>query len=225
MNIIDKNKYEEFRHILTGCRTILDAYYFGEKYNKHNSEMKQLVSSMSNGKRYEQVIDLNNMSSTLETLNNCLYREDAEEIINTKKTSDTTQMRTLMRISKNKPSRPINRVKLELPVEKKLFITKNCPHCDHPCKSGSDTEYIICGYNDARTGYDWKGCGRDWCFKCEKILCKSWDTNQLFVPMNRTHDTECCKQFSKENNRHYLEEFCQCHNENVCRVKTNANIF
>lgn len=214
---IDKNKYDEFKQILSGCRTILDAYYFGEIYNKYNAEMKSLVSSMINGKRYEQVIDLKTMSSTLETLNNCVYREDAEEIIETKKTLDTTQLRTLMRIAKNKQMRPVNKPKIDPPVEKKICVTKNCPHCSRECKNDINVEYTICGYNDPHVGYDLQGCTKDWCFKCGKMLCKSWGPDELFLPMNRYHNSECCKIHAKENSKQYLEEYCQCSNDNVSR--------
>jgi len=216
---IDKNKYDEFKHILSGCRTILDAYYFGFLYNKHNVEMKGLVGSMINGKRYEQVIDLKTMSSTLETLNNCVYREDAEEIIETKKTLDTTQLRTLMRMAKNKQSRPINRPRIDPPAEKKILVTKNCPHCLRECKTDVNVEYTICGYSDQHVGYDLQGCTKDWCFKCGKMLCFSWGQDELFLPMNRYHDDECCKLHAKENFKQYLEEYCHCSNNNVCRIK------
>jgi hypothetical protein len=197
---IDKNKYDEFEQILSGCRTILDAYYFGEIYNKYNAEMKSLVSSMINGKRYEQVIDLKTMSSTLETLNNCVYREDAEEII-----------------AKNKQMRPVNKPKVDPPVEKKICVTKNCPHCSRECKNDINVEYTICGYNDPHVGYDLQGCTKDWCFKCGKMLCKSWGSDELFLPMNRYHNSECCKIHAKENSKQYLEEYCQCVNDNVLR--------
>ena len=48
-----------------------------------------------------------------------------------------------------------------------------------------DTDYAICGYNEeTNEGYDWNGCGCDWCFKCGKILCKKWQANDLFILTN-----------------------------------------
>ena len=45
----------------------------------------------------------------------------------------------------------------------------------------NNIEYVICGYINSNKGYDWNGCGKDWCAKCNKMLCKSWDLNQLWA--------------------------------------------
>ena len=49
-----------------------------------------------------------------------------------------------------------------------------CPHCMHVNIINERTTYSICGYNDIMIGYDWEGCGRDWCVTCGKKLCKKW---------------------------------------------------
>jgi hypothetical protein len=225
MNILDEHKYNEFSNILSGCRTVLDAYHFAEIYIKKNPEMKGLVYSMVNGKRYESIMDFKTVKSVIESLNECQFRDDADEIIElySKKTFDSIQKRSLSKISKNKPSRPLNyqkhETKLNINTDEKInLVSKMCPHCGHPCTTSVDSTYVICGYIDIRSGYDWKGCGKDWCFKCGKILCKSWDTNQLFLEMNRYHDHECCKNHAKENSRQYPEEYCYCENQNVKRI-------
>lgn len=232
MNLIDKNKYIEFSNILSGCRTILDAYHFGEKYSKINPEMKNTISSMINGKRYEQVLDLRTIMSVIEMIDKVKYKDDADEIIERyeKKTSDITQIRALKKIAKRKLLRPFDK-----PKEDHMFkfnnmddieiITKKCPHCGHDCAAQIDSNYIICGCTDTHKGWDWIGCKKDWCFKCGKMLCKEWEPNQLYVEMNRHHNGECCKNHAKENKKLYPEDYCQCFNANVMRENmTSDNI-
>lgn len=224
MNIIDTNKYVEFKNILSGCRTILDAYYFAELYIKKNPEMKGLVYSMINGKRYDNALDFKTMKSILDSLNDCEYMDSAREIIDmyTSKNIDNTQIRSLLKISANKPIRPPNKIDNEKVIsvvsnDKPNLITRPCPHCSHLCSVDPGSEYVICGYTNMKVGYDWKGCGKDWCFLCGKILCKTWDTNELFLEMNRYHDSECCKNHSRENFRKYPEEYCSCQSKHVNR--------
>ena len=62
--------------------------------------------------------------------------------------------------------------------------------------------------NNTKNGYDLKGCGRDWCFKCEKILCKLWEQDSLFLEMNRYHTKDCCKKHSIKNNKNYEKDYC-----------------
>lgn len=233
MNIIDKNKYYEFSHVLSGCRTILDSYYFAEKYSKTNPETKTLVTSMINGKKYHNVLDFKTMKSIIETLDDIKYKDEADKIINEymESTIDPVQLKTLLRITKSKILRPLcnsnnynyndiyhiskNNVEPEL-------ITKSCPHCNRYCIAPIDTEYIICGYNNTKTGYDLVGCGKDWCFKCGKILCKKWDLHKLFLEINKSHNDECCKQHAKNNNKIYPDNYCQCYNLHVQRKEWNC---
>lgn len=85
--------------------------------------------------------------------------------------------------------------------------TKKCPHCEKELKNATNESYVICGYDNK--GYDWKGCKKDWCFKCGKKLCKAWDINELYNIQNRYHG-KCCKKFAKKNNLNY-EDFCVCY--------------
>lgn len=222
MSIIDKNKYHEFSNVLSGCRTVLDAYHFSDKYSKNNPEMKCLLTSMMNGKRYDQVLDFNTMRYLMETLDGEQYKDDVDEIIKqySLKTNDSTQLKTFTRISKSKILKPVNKINSESSIfftEFKNMITQKCPHCERKCTIDINTTYVICGYINNRTGYDWEGCGKDWCFKCGKMLCKSWKDNELFSEINRFHDNECCKKHAKENSRQYPEEYCQCSTNNVIR--------
>lgn len=106
--------------------------------------------------------------------------------------------------------------KIDNPFLNSLFnidenhITKHCPHCDNSCKGTIETAYIICGYDDHLNGFNWKGCGRDWCFVCGKKLCKQWNENELYTDEQRNHNKECCKRIAKKNNENYEENYCQC---------------
>lgn len=215
-----KYKYNEFSHILSGCRTIIDSYYFAELYIKKNPEMKNLIYSMINGKRYDNILDSVSMINLLEAINNCKYKEDANELMKTCNSDDNVQKKTLLRLIKNKPLKPIDVMLKEesiVPIPENIETkSAKCPHCKHVCVTDIGTKYIICGYVDKKTGYDWKGCGKDWCFECGKMLCKSWDGDQLFLEMNRHHDDQCCKLHAEEHHRDYLD-YCHCTNTNVVR--------
>jgi hypothetical protein len=226
MDILNKNKYIEFSHILSGCRTITDAYYFAEMYIKFNPEMGTLIYSMVNGKRYDQVIDFKTIKSVLEFSNNEKYKEDAEEYCENflYKTTDNVQKKSLSRVSQDKPLKPselkkkVNEITYidDIPV-----VTKNCPHCNIPTSCTINTQYIICGYANSAIGYDWKGCSKDWCFECGKMLCKSWDSNKLLLQVNRYHDNDCCNHHASINNKNYIQDYCQCNKSYVNRNGSN----
>jgi len=94
-------------------------------------------------------------------------------------------------------------------------ITKQCPHCYKNVTELADTTYLICGYES--NGYDQHGCRNDWCFQCEKKLCKNWHGHQLFNKLNRIHDSFCCKYHAIKYKRNYYEDYCMCNNANVRR--------
>lgn len=234
IGIIDK--YNEFNDILSGCRSILDAHYFANIYTKKYPAMKQLINSMINGKKYENVIDMKTMKLTLESINNYEYVEDAQNIINGHAgvIVDATQKHTFDRMTKDKPHRPINIVKEIIHTNQQnvrkecdhcIFsvnvdcnlIQKKCPHCKHFYFGNADDDYVICGFYNNKVGNDMHGCEKDWCFRCEKKLCKSWKEHELFVLSNRYHNSECCSQHATEHNNKYPDDYCQCINLNVMR--------
>lgn len=96
-----------------------------------------------------------------------------------------------------------------------IKISKKCPHCNHTNYANIDKNYIICGYNS--DGFDWIGCQRDWCFMCEKLLCKRWEEDHLFLPLNNIHDNKCCKKRAIKMNKKYPDDFCSCNNAYICR--------
>jgi hypothetical protein len=225
MDIIDEIKYNEFKHILLGCRNVTDASYFADAYIKKNPETKKLIIGMLNGKKYSSCKDFRLMQKIMKECNTCEYYEDAINIIKEyfpSKDTNNIQYRTLLRIAETKKRLNINenQSKASLIRKNKIgLITKNCPHCERSYIGNNDTTYVICGYQDTQHGYDWKGCTKDWCFSCEKMLCKSWDDNKLFVEPNRIHNGECCKRHAQIHKKMYTEDYCQCDNKYVIRGK------
>lgn len=170
---------------------------------------KKLLESLINDNRYNIRMDINKLIVYLNIINMLNYYSDAETIINDLQINidDVVQINTFKRLLRNKTRSNINTG----------IICKNCPHCSHANYVDSSTSYIVCGYGNK--GYDWKGCGKDWCFICGKKLCKSWNNNMLFNKLNRYHDNKCCKAHSHKSKSTilYEDEYCMCKNEYVNR--------
>ena len=213
--------YLQLKVILEGCDTIIDALpfcnYYGEKY----PHMKNIICSYTNGKMYRDNIDIKTKQNTLYDVNLCDSRDDAYVMISkiTDRTNDDVYKKTLERIANKKHYKKID-IKS---VNHLQNVSKKCPHCSHIINMHVDTNYIICGYHNPYQGYDWNGCGRDWCFQCEKLLCKSWELNALHLQMNRIHDDECCTKHANENGYTYPDDYCQCNNMNVHRNQNSLS--
>lgn len=220
MNI--NNAYIIFKNILSGCKTMVDAIYFVDKIIKLCPESRDLLIGMIHNKKYDKSYDIRSMAHVLNQLELQLYREDIDDFIdkNIKTHVDLIQLTSLIRLSKFKP------IKIHDEQNKRINVTfnntdndniqydndlilKKCPHCGIQVKLKNTFEYVICGYTDNNKGYDWNGCGKDWCAKCNKMLCKIWEHDQLFITINRQHDKNCCKKYAEENNLD-LELFCSC---------------
>jgi hypothetical protein len=209
----NKNKYNEFNNILSGCKTIIDAYYFGDLYIKYNPEMNTMVKSMIHGKKYNNVLSFNNIKSCINSMNKFFYKDEIEENVNNhmKKTNDIIQLKTIKRFLSKKQTRKITN---------KIHQIKQCPHCAYKENiTNYNSSYIICGYANinSNTGYDWKGCGKDWCYDCCKKLCKNWGDDKLYELGNRFHDNLCCMYKATINNEDYINTYCQCSNKYVNR--------
>lgn len=215
---------EQYKWSFMGARTLRDAFVLIDKLNIVGLK-RILILSIVNNKKYDHKFDIGTMHETIYDMTECKYREEAYDKIEqlTKSTTDIAQMKTFMRIAISKPLRP-----KYIPVKQikdtinDIIIVKKCPHCNHKCNAKKSTEYIICGFGDTGygykdTGYDWEGCNKDWCFKCGKILCKSWESDQLFLLSNRIHDNKCCKKHAVANNKKYPEDYCQCTNISIRR--------
>lgn len=214
VNNIDLNEIlQKYKHIINGLKTIEDRLLLMNKFTLSDKEKKLLISYI-NSKKIEKSIDYNAMKKIMCELLNMKYREDVNanmsQLMN--RSTNLAQIKTFIRIANSKPLKPII---LPQQRETQNNIAKNCPHCDHKCYANQSTDYIICGYTEH--GYDWIGCGQDWCFKCDKILCKLWDQDELYIEENRCHDNECCSKHAEIHNKKYPDDYCNCDNNYVKR--------
>lgn len=203
------------KHILSGLRTIEDCYLILD-ICKFNETEKEIILQLINQKKQDKYFDYITLKSIIKEMEDIEFRNDAQIYANSllEKTDDIAQIRAIMRLVNNKPSKPQeynyrnwgNQYESNNCVDQK--IEKKCPHCGHTNKAAKSTGYIICGYGD--NGYDWEGCGKDWCFRCNKILCKTWDSDMLFIEKNRIHDGECCKRHASIQNMKWPENYCHC---------------
>lgn len=170
-----------------------------------NETEKQLLKSLIHPDRFNKEMDFNKFKIYLDIIDFIYYQNDASLIMEDIELNynDSTQINTLKKIIRNKPMKSSNH-------GKKIIINyKNCPHCGLKNIGKSDTTYIICGYSSNK-GFDWKGCGHDWCFSCGKKLCKTWTNNMLFNPQNRFHDEKCCKHYAQSIGDQYPDNYCIC---------------
>lgn len=207
--------YNKYKYIFAGLKTRVDCYLLLEKIELNNTEKKILLSIIE-GKKMEKMLDFITMSDTISELVNFKYREDVYSIITQLmiKTNNLAQINTFTRIANSKPLRPLN-VTIKEQRYKKYIVSKECPHCKQICNADTNVDYIICGYGE--NGYDWEGCGKDWCFKCGKILCRSWKEDHLFIEDNRCHDMNCCRNHAKHNSKNYPTDYCHCTNKYIRR--------
>lgn len=195
---------DKYKYIFNGIYTLQDAKYFHKKLeNNISNQSYNIIGKLLLSKKYNQTMyDYESFTKLLKQISQCKYREDAEEIYyGTCNKYDKCQLNTLMRLILNKPTKPI--------FIGKTYIKKQCPHCSIFICGTLSSKYMICGYSG--NSYNWDGCGNDWCFKCEKKLCKNWFRNNLFVYENRIHNEHCCKFYAKLNNLNY-DDFCNCEN-------------
>ena len=172
-------------------------------HTSDNTE-KKLLESLVNKNTYSTKMELGKLIIYLETINMIQYYNDAEKIIEDieNNINDPVQIKTLKRLIASKPVREIS----DFNDDKSFY--KTCPYCNQKSYGSVNHPYMICGYNNK--GFDYKGCGRDWCFKCGKKLCKNWNRDSLFMIENRSHDSNCCRMFALKNNMIYPDEFCIC---------------
>lgn len=208
-------QYNMHKYNLLGSKTKEDAFSILEKY-KLDSKCRNLMLSLMQAKKYDHALDNSSMKKYINEISACEYKEDAFEIINQilQQTSDMAQIRTFNRLADPKPNRTY--VATEEVGKKNNLTSKKCPHCGYKCIATRNTAYIVCGYGNS--GFDWEGCGKDWCFKCGKMLCKSWEQDQLYLPTNRFHDTKCCKKHATLHSYKYPENYCRC-----CTVFVSRN--
>lgn len=208
---------EEMRTIFSGCDSTIDAMQMSEPLFLKYPHLKELIISYRDSLSYPDNINLMAKVTSLEHVLDAQTKDDALTFKNnlSSRSNDPIYLRALERIVSRK--RNIKIGYNERLINKKI-ISKECPHCGESMKMSDDTVYVICGYPDEHRGYDWKGCCCDWCFSCGKMLCKTWDRDDLNVERNRIHDDICCKTHAKKNGYTYPKNYCNCiKNHNVIR--------
>lgn len=204
MNTDNHDVYLQLKSIFEGCDTIIDAKPFAQQYIEKYPILKDMINSYMYGIEYNDIIDLSSKQSMMINMDKTTSRDIAmnqyTQII--EKTKDEVYKKTLERI--------INKKKhIKYQKEYTRYINKKCPHCSRNINMPENTQYIICGYQNSTIGYDFIGCGKDWCFSCGKKLCKSWDVDMLHLEINQEHDQNCCKNHAKNHNLFY-DNYCQC---------------
>lgn len=236
-NLVNKDIYIQLKAILEGCDTIIDAFPFCNAYADEYPNLKSMIVSVTNGKKYKDNIDINTKQVLMNNINNCTTRDEALDMISNvlNRSTDDVYIKTMERLAHKKYYR---NSEYQVNTSRNSFgntsknttnninknINKKCPHCNFGVTMPENTYYIICGYHNTITGFNWDGCGRDWCFHCGKMLCKHWITNSLNIYMNRTHDNICCSNHAVENGYNYPEDYCQCNNMNVHRENILNNL-
>jgi len=172
---------------------------------------KKLLESYLNNDKYLKRMEIKKFILYLRALDNIEYKDDAIKIADDIKlqTENKSQLNTIDRIIRQKPEKEKNK--------NMRLLSKQCPHCGRQITKMSNETYIICGYSNPSKGFDWKGCGKDWCFVCGKKLCKSWNIDTLYDQQNRTHNTKCCKTFANKFKEDYKKDYCHCNNLHVNR--------
>lgn len=199
---------------------IIDTYN-KIKVNIDDINERRLIESLvNNDDGLSKYIPYNKFLKYLSDLNAIQFRNDTDTLkdIILCQTQDKSQINAVERIISRKPYKPTFKKLKDIRnnnndndieyVKKNKSIAKNCPHCGRKCIRDKNASYVICGYT--KLGYDWKGCGKDWCFKCNKILCKNWHIDHLYDTKNRIHTTKCCNEHSIKFNKKYPDDYCLC---------------
>jgi hypothetical protein len=184
----------------------------------HNTCLQKLMTSVINSKNYKKSLSHVDFVELVNKIKLVKFRSNDPSIFRIIYTSteDDAQISTLKRLLDNKPSLPDIVPLCDIkPNISETLIIKNCPHCGSEKSELSTTDYVICGYD--LQGFDWSGCGFDWCFQCEKKLCKCWNLNHLYNLKNRHHNNNCCKSHAMKTCNSYPDEYCQCRTEFVKR--------
>jgi hypothetical protein len=209
-----------YKHIIGGINNRSDLDKIIE-IMKINETEKTLIINYFNSLNKNLTLSYDDFNNLIIELNKFKYKEEILEYLYkyTLKITCPIQKNCLICLIKQKQNKPIyfNTKDIKERTGKEL-IKKKCPHCSHENSIKYDTNYIICGYNDLSYGYDWEGCGRDWCGQCGKRLCKKWSDNELFLEENRFHDSDCCFVNAKQIDLNYYLDFCQCNNNIVKRI-------
>lgn len=228
MNIIDENKYIEIKNVLNGCNNIDNAKLLFDIYMISNPETKKIIDATIYGKNYNEQYSYKEFSEIMKKIRSYKYKENCIKFINELypfKNTNELQLKTLYSIIENKETKKKEKneelfkdICLQKKDKKENKNSKSCPHCGEEYYGDEYTTYVICGYKDTHNGYNWTGCQKDWCYKCGKKLCKSWNEDKLYLEPNRIHNFDCCVKYANSIEDTY-NNYCVCNNKYVNRNK------
>ena len=111
MNI--NKAYNIFKNILSGCKTMVDAFYFVDKIIKLCPESRELLIGMIYNKKYDKSFDIRSMAYTLNRLDLLKKRSEVDEFIdnNIKNYLDQVQLNSFLRLSKTKENDVLEDIK------------------------------------------------------------------------------------------------------------------
>lgn len=221
MNSKDLKLFEEFNNKLNSVNLYSKAIDVYNDYVVKTTDVsiQQLMKSLIDENKYKKKLSKDDLFKLIDKINNMEFRDDCVDIFNDifTYTNDDAQINTIKRVIGMKQMKPdlVPLSNLRNLSKKDVILSKPCPHCGMMKTESSDAVYVICGYGTK--GFDWKGCGFDWCFECGKKLCKCWNVNLLYNLKNRFHNDKCCKSHALKTGANYPDEYCQCRNKNVMR--------
>jgi len=192
-----KHLYDSFKNI------ILDE-------NKLN-----MMKNIAYNRSYSSKIGIKKFNKIVKIINNFEYRDEIREYINIFENKlNNVQKNVILRIM------DVKKIKCNDTIDTSSYdrndttvVRKRCPHCNKMFNNVNNIIYIICGYNGRKM--DNSGCGKDWCFRCGKKLCKSWFIDDLFKSVNRYHTIKCCMLHSELKGENFYESYCRCNSIHV----------
>jgi hypothetical protein len=96
---------------------------------------------------------------------------------------------------------------------------KQCPWCARWCLKDDACNYIFaCGLTMNGIFIVGAGCGRSWCWRCEKKFCSLYynpETGSKSLTAREFHDTQCCL---KEPN-YKKDEYCPGGHNSHCEKR------
>jgi hypothetical protein len=205
-----------FKTILLGITNEVDAHNIYFKISKHieNDEFQdELIRSLLYNHNFEESMSYEEFVIQLNILLDMNEITDSKLREIYKKTKNIFQVNLLKKIKDTKPDDFYNK---NFNQKSTIKITKKCPHCSRNVRNYIDARYTVCGFYPPVKDSD--GCGCEFCFRCNKILCKNWATNKLYEPKNRIHNNRCCKEHSYKTKWNYPKDYCQCNIDDVKRA-------
>ncbi len=221
MESADLELFEEFNNKIKNINLYSKAIDVYNDYvtKSNNNTIHKLMKSVIDDNRYTKKLSREEFFDLITRIAKINFRDDCMDILDDifSYTKDGAQINTIKRVINLKPMKPdlVPLSNLRTIPKKEKIVSKSCPHCGMMKTENSDAQYVICGYGSR--GFDWKGCGFDWCFDCARKLCKCWNVNLLYNLKNRFHNNKCCKSHALKTGSVYPEEYCQCRNKNVMR--------